>query len=289
VSDVDERDAVLALVERCGGHPMVLRGAAVAVRNRRGLATGTDLIRYLREAAVTVTEAVERELRDLDRLATDLLRVAAVLAPAPFPPALAAGALTLPTADEWARDRLGAAADQLAEHGLLQPIGTDWEIHPLVCEAVRPGADLPAVATRAAAALLPLLDNNPRLISHARLLAGRNDLPAALRIGLLRKVATHHKTSGDGPAALAALDTLLTVDGAALADLLLAATIGIGCGRYDVAERQARLVIAKAALTDDGRARDRARLLVAMARDHRGRHTRAAELFWTDAETRVTD
>jgi hypothetical protein len=283
VPGMDERAAVLALVERCGGHPMVLRGVAGVVRNL----PREELVRHLRAAAVTVTEAVERELRELDRLATDLLRVAAVLAPAPFPPALAAGALALSTVDDQARDRLAAAAGQLAEHGLLHPVGTDWEIHPLVCEAVRPGAGLPAVATRAAAALLALLDTNPRLISHARLLAGRTDLPAALRIGLLRKVATHHETSGAGPAALAALDTLLTIDGAGLADLLLAARIGIGCGRYDVAERQARLVIAKAVLTDDCLARERAKVLVAMAQDHRNRHVKA--LFWPEAEAWLPD
>lgn len=279
-STQDERAAVLALVERCGGHPMVIRGVANTVRNRRGLFTGDDLVRYLREAAPTVTETVDRELAGLDPLATEVLRVAAVLAPAPFPPSLVAGTLSISD-----HDRLGSAADQLAESGLLQPVGASWEVHPLVCEAVRTGADLAEMAARAAAALLALLaPSAPNLIPHARLLGGRTDVPDPVRLGLLRRVAEQYEAHGDASSALATLDTMLTIDGTDLRDLLWAAKVGIACGHYETASRQARRVIELTALTDDYRARDRARLLAAKALDHLGRYADADAIFWTRAD-----
>lgn len=288
VSTPDEKAAVRDFVDRCGGHPMIVRSVVNAVRYRAGPLTGATVTQLLTNASKTVADAVESDVAGLDPLARQVLQVAAVLAAAPFPPALVHAILA--DGSPVAGTVRAAAVDQLARRGLLQVIGTDWSVHPLVSDVVKADAELPAVAARTATALLPMLAaNGPHLSAHAVRLADRATTPVDVRRQLFRLVITGHETWGDPMAALEVLSKLLAVtaqESVLVTDMLTAARVHLAAGRHQEAERLARQALDRAELTDDFRARHHARLLRAQALDQLGDHAAADRACWAELAAR---
>jgi TIR domain len=270
----EEKATIRAFTDRCGGHPIVLRQVANAVRYQPGPLTGEGFDRQLGKAATTVTEAVGRELDTLSGRAHDVLRLAAVLGPAPFSPELATAALG---------DDLDGAAQELERRGLLALIGGEWEVHALVSETVRTGADLRGLAERVAAVVLEAAGR--KRFDHARALGDNADLPAALRLSLLRRVVEHHESRGD-PLAAAQVATAFPKIKTEIPDLLTAARLAVACGRPREAEKHARQVLDLVVVTDDHRNRDRARLLLAQALDQLGKPADADSICWAAAGPR---
>jgi tetratricopeptide (TPR) repeat protein len=268
----EEKETIRRFTERCGGHPFVLRLVASAVRYQPGPLTEAGFERHLGEAATDVTEAVGRELATLSRRARDVLRVAAVLGPAPFSPTVATDVLG---------EDLDAAVEELVRGGLLRLAGDEWEVHALVSETVRAGGDLGAFAARAA---VVVLEKEPGRLpfEHARWLGRTAGLPAELRIGLLHRVVEHHERQGDPLSAAHEAGEILTIE-RRVPDLLIAARLAIACGRPQEAEVHAREVLDLVVVTDDNR--DRARLLLAQALDQLGRLDEADTAFWTATGT----
>lgn len=289
VSTPYEIRAVRDFVDRCGGHPMVVRSMVNAVRYRAGPLTEATITQLLANAAKTVSDAVASDVAELVPLARQILRVAAVLAAAPFSPALAHAVLV--DGSSVAETALAAAVDQLVRRGLLQLVGTDWAVHPLVSDAVQADVELPAVAARTATKLLALFGTGaPHLPSHALRLADRATTPVDVRRQLLRPVITDHETRGDPMAALEVLAKLMVVtdpDSAPVTDLLTAARVHLAAGRYEEAERFAAQALESADLTDDFRARHRARLLRAQAIDQLGDHAAADRAYWNELADRL--
>ncbi len=274
----DEKVAVRGFVSRCGGHPMVVRAVANAVRYHPGPLTDANFGDLVRTAATTVTDAVTGDLARVSERARDVLRVAAVLAPAPFPSSLVAKVLGA------AGERLDATVEHLVRLGLMQVVGTEWEVHALFSQTVRADVDLRDLADLAAATLLD--DDRwtgSRRFEHARVLGLREDLAAERRIRLLRQVVEHYDTQGDPVTAAQTIDTVLSIE-RRIPDLLSAARLAIAGGHPRDAEHHAREVIELATATDDYRARDRARLRLAQALDQLGRLDEADDAFWVTAE-----
>ncbi len=285
VSAPDEKKAVRDFVDRCGGHPMVVRSVVNDLRYRSGPLTEATVAHLLANAAKTVGDAVERDVAELDALARQVLRVAAVLAAAPFPSVLAQAVLA--DGSTVSETMLAAAVEQLVRRGLLQLIGTDWTVHPLVSDVM--GAE-PELAARTAAALVPLLTaGGPHLAAHAVRLGDQDTVPLGIRQRLLRLVVADHEMRGDPLAALEVQAKLMVVtdpDTLPVADLLTAARVYLAAGRYSEAERFAGQALECADVADDFRTRHRARLLRAQALDQLGDHDAADRAYWVELADR---
>jgi hypothetical protein len=288
VSTAEERRAVRALVTRCGGHPMVIRSVANAVRYRPGPLNTATAIELIETATPTVAVAIKRDVDQVGGLARLVLRAAAVLAEAPFAPSLIREALGGPR--QVSEDDIAAAVRQLVERGLLQLIGDEWSVHPLVSDAARSDADDPALATGLSAALLPLLQAGGRhLASHALRLGEHDGVPVEVRGRLLRHVVADHEVKGDPVGAREVMAKLLALPGAggSATDLLTAARVYLACGLYQDAETSAREALALAEVSDDFRARHRARLLLAQALDQLGDQAEADRVCWSELGERT--
>jgi hypothetical protein len=265
---VSTRDDVTDFVRRCGGHPVVVVAAANTLRYRPGPVTPTMVPNLLRHAASDVGAAVDAAVDGLDPVARQVLRVAGVLAPTPFPPGLA---------HEAVRDDVGAAAKDLERRGLLHVIGGHWSVHPLVSAAA--GTDH-ALTDRVADALLSVLpDGDFRLTEHALRLGEHPLLADGTRRRLFRHVVADRESKGDPVGAAEAVSKLMDLsppESTPVADLLTAARVWLATGRPEEAVRDATRALANADITDD----HRARLLLAQANDQLGDHS-AADAFWT--------
>jgi hypothetical protein len=262
-------DVARDFAERCGGHPVVVRAAANALRYRPGPVTSDMVPELLRGAASSVGAALSDAAGGLNPVARQVLRVAGVLAPAPFPPELAGAADAL-------------AVEELVRRGLLHLVGAHWSVHPLVSEAA--GTD-PALAEQVAARLLPLLAaGGPYLSEHALQLGKRPDVRDNTRRGLLRHVVADHEAKGDPVAAgevVPVLSALTEPEETPVVDLITGARVCLAVGRPAEAAEIARQALDAATATDDVRARHRARLLLAQALDQLGDHAAADEACWT--------
>ncbi|WP_280405477.1 AAA family ATPase [Nocardia brasiliensis] len=274
------------LVERSGGHPMVLAHIANIVRNRHGLATAADIHRYLAEASTPVTEVIAAELRSLGDHARDIVRVAAVLARAPFSPDIVAGVLgvSMSPLDAKARDMIGSGIDQLLDLGLVRQVDEEWQVHELVTNAVRDDSGLAEIAVRAAAVVLAKSEGaegmSAHLIDHVRTLAKCSDVPSRQRISLCRCGARWHGQQGNPAAAAELINHALELEPSTITDLLAAAEFEIACGRYQQAAQHARRAAQEADAAADFRARYRALLLSAQALDFLGKYEEADDEFW---------
>jgi tetratricopeptide (TPR) repeat protein len=269
-------DVTRDFAERCGGHPVVVRAAANALRYRPGTVTPQMVRHLLRGAESSVGTALDVEVGGVSPLARQVLRVAGVLAPAPFPPELAG---RLPN---------DLAVKELVRRGLLHVVGAHWWVHPLVSEAA--GTDR-ALAEQVAGELLPLLTAGGAYLSeHALRLGKRPDVRENTRRRLLRHVVADHEAKGDLVAAGEVVPALLALTAPGetpVTDLITGARVRLATGRPEEAVEIARQAIDATAATDDFRARHRARLLLAQALDQLGDHSGADEACWTGLVSRL--
>lgn len=277
VSTADEVRAAREFADRCGGHPIVVLAAVNELRYRSGTVTPDMVPALLRGAASDVGAALDSAVASVDPLELQVLRVAELLAAAPFPRVLVYAAI------EATDQELAAAAKMLVRRGLMHVVGADWSVHPLVSSAAGTGD---ALAEHVATALLaPLAAGGSHLSEHALRLGVNPHVQTATRRRLLREVVSGHEAKGDPVAAAAVASTLLALtdaDHTPVSDLLTAARAQVGCGRSAEAVRTAKQALDNAAMTDDFRARHRARLLLAQALDQLGDHTAADDACWTE-------
>ncbi|MDI5976858.1 tetratricopeptide repeat protein [Amycolatopsis magusensis] len=272
----DERGVVRRFAERCDGHPFALRAAAHATRQLPGPLTDGDL----RDRPDTVPSAIAADIETLDPVARNLLRVAAALAPVPFPPELAARVLDLDS--PGLRSILTQAADSLAGRSLLTVVEGHWRVHALVSTVVGKTLDTRLI-DRAAEVLLDHLDRDPTaadrrdfLLQHAQDLADRSERH---RVRLLRPVAAAFELRGDMTAAGEIHAAILAVgpqDDLHIEDLLGTARVEVACGLYEEATDHARTALRLAA--GDPRAEFRAGQLAAEALDCAGRYAEADQI-----------
>ncbi|MFC3453835.1 hypothetical protein [Amycolatopsis speibonae] len=276
-ADDAEREAVLRLLDRCGGHPITLRAAASAARHWPGRLG--DL------AFATCPDTAPRAIRDLlagfEPVAAGIVRLGGLLAPVPFPV-------------EFARDVLGSAVegdfadavDELTEQGFASCVDGGLRLQPLVAEVAKTGPEAGGLAEAAAKALLRLLSDESTgyrdfLLQHARCLAEHTAAPH--RIRLLRPIAATHEKYGDPLAAGEVHAMILATEGATSTDFATAARVEIACGLYPEAEGHARRALLLAGT--DGE-RYAAGLIAAQAFDCQGDYDAGDRVFWREYDGR---
>ncbi|WP_181771592.1 tetratricopeptide repeat protein [Amycolatopsis pittospori] len=270
-TDDAEREAVLRLVERCGGHPITVRANALAARHLPGRLDDVSLA----SRPDTAPPAIRDLLEGFGPLASRLIRLGSLLAPVPFPLDFAREVLGFATEREFAD-----AVDELAAHCAASRVDGGLQLQPLVAEVARAELEPGDLHERAAETLLRLLsDENAGyrdfLLQHARTLAER--APAQHRIRLLRPIATAHEKQGDPLAAGEIHAMILTTEGATSADFAAAARVEIACGLYPEAARHARRALLLADSEDE---RYAARLITAQALDCQGDYDAGDRTFW---------
>lgn len=286
VSGAAERAAVTELVDRAGGHPMAIRLVAQSLRNTQGVVSGPEFVRRLRQTAISVADVVRDELPTLGEPARRILRLAAVLAAAPFPLTLAADALG------ESGTFVGAGVTELAERGLVEAVTGGVSVHALVSDTVRATDPAEPDLVRLADVVLRMVGQDGadpnradpdsairpgHLRLHARVLAGRPSA-AARRLDLLRAVVDSHDRQGEFAVAGTVVDEILAFAPDSVHDLLTGARVMIACGRFRRAVEHARRALALAAGNE--RVGYRASWLAARALDQLGRYVTADELFW---------
>jgi len=268
-ADDAERDAVLRLVEHCGGHPITLRANALAAP-RQGTESSVS-------RPDTAPPAIRGLLAGCGPVATGIVHLGALLAPAPFPLSIA-------------RDVLGAGAaeavGELEERGVASLVDGGLRLQPLVAEVARAGLDPGDLPESAAKSLLRLLSDDRAeyrdfLLQHARALAERTS--AALRLRLLRPVAAAHERHRDFFAAGEIHAAILSTEGATSTDFTTAARVEIACGLYPEAVRHARHALLSASGDDE---RCAAGLVAAQAFDCQGDYGAGERTFWHESPCR---
>ncbi|WP_051173848.1 tetratricopeptide repeat protein [Amycolatopsis orientalis] len=272
-ADDAERDAVLRLVERCGGHPITVRANALSVRHLPGPLDDAALA----SRPDTAPPAIRALLAGFGRLASGIVRLGALLAPVPFPLGFARDVLGF--ADERA---FAQAVDELVTRCAASRVDGGLQLQPLVAEVARTDLDPGDLPTAAAKALLRLLSDERAeyrdfLLQHARVLAERTS--AAFRVRLLRPIAAAHEKQGDPLAAGEIHAMILTAEEATSTDFATAARVEIACGLYPEATRHARRALLLAGTEDE---RYAARLIAAQALDCQGDYAAAERTFWRD-------
>jgi tetratricopeptide (TPR) repeat protein len=207
-------------------------------------------------------EAVRNLLRALGPLPRDLLRLGAVLAPAPVPPEVARTALGSPRAAEF-----DAAVEELVTHGFATRDDDDLRLQALAVEVAQ--SEFGELLGRAPEAVL-----DSGLLPHARVVA---DHAPAHRVRLLRPVAAAFEAHGDPATAGEIHAAILATGEATSADLTAAARVEIACGLPAEAVEHARAALA---LAVGEPARDAAALVAAQALDSQGDYAEADRLYW---------
>lgn len=272
-ADAAEREAVLRLVERCGGHPITLRANALTARHWPGPLTDASLA----TRPDTAPPAIRDLLAAFGPLASRLVRLGSLLAPVPFPLGFARGVLGVAVQRDFAD-----AVDELVERCAASRVDGGLQIQPLVAEVARREYKPDGLHEHAAEALLGLLSEEHTeyrdfVLQHARALAERAS--AAHRIRLLRPIATAHDRQGDPLAAGEIHAMILTTEGATSADFATAARVEIACGLYGEAARHARRALLLASTGDE---RYAARLVAAQALDFQGDYDAGDRTFWRE-------
>ena len=194
----EEEPEAAALARDFGGHPLLLRVAGSALRQRRGLVSVAE---YRRRASSDPAAVVTDTLSDADEVTASVLAIASVLAPAPIPSRLLAAALARQHgwADGHAREVLVDAREFLQQRCIASLQGEAVSIHPLAFRAVsRDGAA--AARPAAAGALAELLARrapDAELDVHARHLASSARLAGDDAIPLLDWLAEADTRAGD--------------------------------------------------------------------------------------------
>ncbi|UMP03544.1 ATP-binding protein [Amycolatopsis sp. EV170708-02-1] len=275
-ADDAEREAVLRLVEHCGGHPITLRANALA-RPRQG-------IEPLVSCPDTAPQAIRGLLAGCGPVAAGIVRLGGLLAPVPFPLGIAHDVL-------GGEDGFAEAVGELEERGVASLVDGGLRLQPLVAEVARAGIDPGDLPESAATSLLRLLSDDRTeyrdfLLQHARALAERTS--AVLRIRLLRSVAAAHERHRDFFAAGEIHAVILSTEGVTSTDFATAARVEIACGLSPEAVRHARHALLSAADDDE---RYAARLIAAQAFDCQGDYDAGDRTFWHEfpcrGETRL--
>ena len=259
--DPGELAAVRRLVERCGGHPIVLTSAVTALRDRRGAVDPAGFVKVLDE--VRGTGVLADAVAACGPTALRILRIAGALSRAPVPAELVRRVLP--------GERVDQAVAELARCALLIHLGTEWDIHALVRDAAGLDDDL---TRRTASAVLELSGEAGHLHQHAAALAEHDCVPAEQRARLLRIGLDWFRGQGDVVAAWEAAKRILTAD-AGPADRVAAAAALVDAGDFDAAVEVCR------PLADSGDA-FRARLTCARALDQLGRFA-DADPIWPES------
>lgn len=288
-------DVVRRFALRCDGHPMTLRATAFAVRSIPGAVTDE----VLAERPDMAPEAIRDVLCEVGPVARDLLRLGAVLAPAPVPREVARAALGV------SGPELEAGVAELVAHGFAERTDGSVRLQGLAMEVAReefgglvgaaPEAVLaelardercnpaePAHETSSGSTRHP---DRPRaaapsaLIPHARALA---DHAPTHRLRLLRPVAAAYELHGDPTTAGEIHAAILATGEATSADFTAAARVEIACGLDAEATSHAREALA---LATTGPERHEAALTAARALDGQGHYAEADRIFWQAAGT----
>ncbi|MFJ8915821.1 hypothetical protein [Amycolatopsis sp. NPDC102389] len=264
-ADDAEQEAVLRLVEHCGGHPITLRANALAA-----LSQGTVPAASCPD---TAPPAIRGLLDGCGPVATGIVRLGGLLAPAPFPLGIARDVL-------GDGDGFAEAVGELEERGLASLVDGGLRLQPLVAEVAGARLDPGDLPDSAAKSLLRLLSDDRAayrdfLLQHARILAERTS--AAHRLRLLRAVAAAHERHRDFFAAGEIHAMILSTEGATSTDFATAARVEIACGLYPEAVGHARDAVRSAADDDE---RCAARLIGAQAFDCQGDYDAGDRTFW---------
>ncbi|MGW4520531.1 TIR domain-containing protein [Amycolatopsis sp. NPDC004378] len=260
--DPVELAAVRRLVERCGGHPIVLTSVGTALRDRRGAVDHTGFPDVLDAVKGTTVDVLRQAVDGCGRTARRVLRIAAAISGAPVPPDLVRRVLP----GEPVEDAVAA----LARRALLTHLGSGWDVHALVREAAGVDEDL---TRKAAEVLLELAEDTAHLHQHAAALAGHDCVPADRRARLLRIGLDRFRDQGDIVAARDAANRILGLAGAGPADRVAAAAALVEAGDFAEAVAVCRPLAGTEAF--------RARLTCARALDQLGRYADADPL-WPD-------
>ncbi|UOZ07191.1 toll/interleukin-1 receptor domain-containing protein [Amycolatopsis sp. WQ 127309] len=260
-----ERAAVLRFADRCDGHPVTLRAAALRPPAGEVLDALPD----------TAPEAVRDLLAGLGATARELVRLGAVLAPVPVPP-------------EFAAEVLGSRAEAaLVSRGLATEADGDLRFLGLALDVARTGLDPGDLPGRAADVLLAWLagrrGRRDFLLQHARALA---ETAPAHRVRLLRPVAAAFEAQGDPTTAGEIHAVILASGEATSADHTRAARVEIACGLYPEAVGHAREALV---LADSEAERYAAGLTAAQALDCQGDYAEADRTFWRRVGDRLPD
>ncbi|MFI7115968.1 hypothetical protein [Amycolatopsis sp. NPDC049868] len=270
-ADAAGREAVLRLVEHCGGHPITLRANALATPRQ-----GTEPPASCPD---TAPPAIRGLLAGCGPVAAGIVRLGGLLAPVPFPLGIARDVL-------GGEDGFAEAVGELEERGVASLVDGGLRLQPLVAEVAEAGLDPGDFPEAAAKSLLRLLSDDRAgyrdfLLQHARALAERTS--AELRIRLLRSVAAAHERHQDFFAAGEIHAVILSTEGAKSTDFATAARVEIACGLYPEAVRHARHAMLSA--TDDHE-RCTARLVAAQAFDCQGDYDAGERTFWHELPCR---
>ncbi|AUI58175.1 TIR domain-containing protein [Amycolatopsis sp. BJA-103] len=279
-ADDAEREAVLSLVERCGGHPITVRANALAVRNQPGRLDDGSLA----ACPDTAPPAIRDLLANLGPVASVIVRLGSLLAPVPFPLGFARDVLG-PAIDRAFTDAVGA----LATSGVVSLVDGGLWLQPLVAEVASAGLEPGDLPESAAKTLLRLISDDRAeyrglFLQHGRSLAEHTS--AAYRIQLLRPIAAMHEKHGDPLAAGEIHAMILTTEGATSVDFATAARVEIDCGLYPEAARHARRALLLAGTDDE---RYTARLIAAQALDCQGDYDAGDRTFWHAYSGRLPD
>ncbi|WP_370949036.1 AAA family ATPase [Amycolatopsis sp. cg5] len=255
-----DHPAARRLVRRCGGHPFALRAVGLAVEH-------ADDDAELDGRPETAVEAIRALLDELSPLARQLLRLAAVLAPVPFPVDFAVAAL--------GTSEVPQAVHELASLDFVSQVDGDVLMAALVRTVAIAQFDTGELLERAAEVLIETPPDGDFLLQHARAVAER---APDHRARLLRPVAAAYERLGDWHAAGETHALILSTGEAAAADLMAAARAEIGCGLYAEAAGHAQAALTLA----DEQDRHAAALIAAQAFDCQGDYAAADRIFWLD-------
>ncbi|MEU4247743.1 TIR domain-containing protein [Amycolatopsis sp. NPDC026612] len=258
--------AVRRLVERCGGHPLVLTSAVATLRDRRGAIDETGFADVLDSVKGSVVDVLRQAVGGCSPTARRILRIAAAISRAPVPPELVRRVLPgEPVAD---------AVAELAQRALLTHLEAGWDVHALVGDAA--GVD-DELTRRSATAVLELAAGTGHLHQHAAALAQHVCVPAAQRARLRRIGLDWFRREGDIVAARSAAEEILAADATPATDRIAAAAVLLESGEFE----HAAAVCGPLTRAPDPLDAFRARLTTARALDQSGRYPEA-DPVWPD-------
>ncbi|MGW5635989.1 TIR domain-containing protein [Streptomyces sp. NPDC003832] len=247
VDGEDELQALGALAEQLGGHPLSLRLAGRQLRNRQGLSSVAGQVRRLVEDPTVLDPAIALVRAGLDPLTAPqrlVLQLATMGAGAPLPAGFIAEVVTaLRPGDGDPGDALVG----LREVMMATRIEDRWEVHAIVREAAQRYLD-PVVPEAELARLVAerLLERrgepateSDRLMPLAAVLARHALVAPDARHALHRMLSDFHEVRGEPVEAARCWDLMLASGDPAAPDLLRGARAHLDAGQYEHAQEYA--------------------------------------------------